>query len=71
MTFRIGPSHCGECGNDYGHDSGCSKSSDRPENWPVSKKVFELSKSPAPTKDRLEILMRCVIELAEQVERGE
>jgi hypothetical protein len=71
MSFRIGPSPCGECGNDYGHYRNCSKSSERPENYSVSKRLLALSTSEVSMKDRVDQLTRLVIELAEQVEKIE
>lgn len=70
MSFRIGPSRCSECGDDYGHTKDCSRNSDRPENWPVSKQLEALSKSPASVseKDRLTRLIKILTALAHQVE---
>jgi hypothetical protein len=68
MTFRIGPSLCGECHEEYGHLRSCSKSPYRSENRSVSERLIDLSASDVSVKDRMDRLIRLMIELAERVE---
>lgn len=67
--MRIGPTYCGECGNDYGHYDHCSKSTTRPENWPLSRKLQELATSATPDNERLQVLISLSAELAAKVEK--
>lgn len=68
MSFRIGPSPCSECRDDYGHTRECSKNPSRRENWLVSKKLRALARSRKPATERFNELLRLTTELAEQVE---
>jgi len=69
-NFIIGPGQpCSLCGEVYGqHSVDCPNHADRPENWPISKKVRELAKSTKPDKERLQVLINLVADLAEELE---
>lgn len=59
----IGPQHCSECGEDYGHAEGCSR-----RHVPLSRKISELAKSPLPDSERLQVLISLTAELAREIE---